>query len=129
MLLGALWGVVACGQRVWLSCAGWASVSVLAFCAVCALCALSWSVCGREQPPTGHSRSPRAHGCWLCAHRIQAEVLRLYARLLLGCGESGFTSCSAGGWRGMLACGAAWRGLRELGVSGAWRSALNAITA
>ena len=129
VLPGALWGVVACGQQVWLSCAAWASVSVLAFCAVCALCALSWSVCRRVQHPAGHSRSPRAHMCWLHAHRIQAEVLRICARLLLGYGEPGFTSCSAGGWWGMLACSAAWSGTRRLGVSSAWRSALNAITA
>ena len=89
----ALWGVVACGQRVWLSCAAWASVSVLAYCAAYALCALSWSVCGRVQRAAGHNRSPRAHSCWLCAHKIQAEVARLCARLLLGCGEPGFTSC------------------------------------
>ena len=129
VLPGALWGVVACGQWVWLFCAAWAPVSVLAFCAVSALCALSWAVCGHVQRPTGHSRSPRAHMCWLCAHRIQAEVLRFCAMLLLACGEPEFTSCLAGGWRGMPACGAACSGPRELGVSDVWRSALNALTA
>ena len=84
VLPAALWGVVACGQRVWLSCAAWASVSVLTYCAASALCVLSWSVCGRVQRAAGHSRSPCAHSCWLCAHKIQADVARLCARLTPG---------------------------------------------
>ena len=70
--------VCVCHVGGWVLCACECGV-----CAACALCALSWSVCGRVE----HSWLPCTHRCWLREHRIQAEVVRLCARLLLGCGE------------------------------------------
>ena len=62
-------------------------------CCMCPVLVVLVCVCGHVQRPAGHNRSPRAHSCWLCAYGIQAEVVRLCARLLAGCSQPGFTSC------------------------------------